>query len=210
MDKIADSEDLGLESIDLEELSRVIGEVLGELDDLPGLVYDDGEDDDEDDEEYKSGTLGEEMKRYQREFRKHAEIIRKELQKKGYRIDTDGRGRDPLRPLQYSAGKKSDSDPEAYRSPSERGHKFGCGCPGCTSFRERIFGEGMGDISLLDIRAGLARPVSSKYESPRKKEPSEYPCGGKLRGFFHGKEGFLKYTFMEMGKSRRLMNYMAL
>lgn len=168
--------------------------------------YDDEEPDAEE-EEYDGFSLSEKVRKYQREFRKYVEIIRKDLGDMGYDIRE---GRTDVKGAEY-AGKKDqerqrDSDSEI--SPWERGHKWGCGCPGCTSFRENFISKEIMDFSIPDGRSSyLMAKETNADKSEHKDDSSQYPCGGKLRGVF--KRGFLKYALADVAKKPGMMNYLA-
>ena len=97
---------------------------------------------------------------------------------------------------------------EAGKSPSERGHKWGCGCPGCTRFRESFARKEMMDFSLPDSRNTLTLPHEPvSYTAEHKEDKCEYPCGGKLRGMFQS--GFLRHALSDVEKGPGLMRYIA-
>ncbi len=216
--------DPGGMDIDLEDLANSIVEIIDDLDagSMSGFVgldeedTDDEEEPDAEEEEYESGTLAEEVKRYQREFRRYIRMIRKGLEDLGY-VSKARRGSG--NGMEYSHGSHGGSkdgarskarDPQDDITPWDRGHKWGCGCPGCTSFREAFLSESVTDFSIPDTRStgpdsGSKEPAS--YDPGHKDNVSDYPCGGKLRGMFKG--GFLKYTLAGVGKKPGMMNYLA-
>jgi hypothetical protein len=205
------------EGIDLEDLAISIGDIIDDIGagGMSGFGRGDEEDADDDDEpdaeeeEYESCTLAEEVKRYQREFRRYIRMIRKGLEDLGYvpkgRQDSGNDG-------EYSkdSAREKVRDPQADINPWDRGHKWGCGCPGCTAFKEDFLSDGMTDFSIPDIRgtaSGSGSKEATNYDPGHKDDRSDYPCGGKLRGMFKG--GFLKYTLAGVGKKPGMMNYLA-
>ena len=200
----------GLWDVDLVELLLTVEGMVDEKGRLPGFFYTDEEDSDPDEEEevedneYDSGRLTEKAKRYQREFRKYVERIRQDLNEMGYGPKEGGKD---ARDAHYSRKQKA-RDPESEISPSERGHKFGCGCRGCSAFRESPFNDGITDFSITDSRKTLSMVREGKsYAREHKESPGDYPCGGKMRGMF--RQGFLKYALSGMDKKPGLMRYMA-
>jgi len=198
-------------SIDMEELVFSLEDILANIAQMSGSVHADEEDnddeeDDDEEEEYSCGTLADKVLRYQKEFRKYIEIIKHDLEDMGYdfkRLQQDKDAR-----YSHKDGQQKLKDPEAEKSPFERGHKFECGCPGCTAFRESFFADVITDFSIPDSRKMIALDVEVKrYASDHKDNPSDYPCGGKLRGMF--KQGSLKYALADIGKDPGMMNHLA-
>ena len=186
----------------MEGFEDTLSEPSGDEEDLDDDAEPDGEE-----EEYNGLSLKEKVRRYQREFSKYIDVIRKDLSDMGYDIHEGG---NPVKEAEY-AGKKEDvarKGTEDDRSPSDRGHKWSCGCPGCTSFRENFMSKEMMDFSIPDGRTSLLRAKdTSAYKSEHKDDSSEYPCGGKLRGMF--RRGFMKYALADVDKNPGLMNYLA-
>ncbi|MBN2330575.1 MAG: hypothetical protein JXC85_02065 [Candidatus Aenigmarchaeota archaeon] len=167
----------------------------------------DEEDPDDEEEEYDRLSLSEKVRKYQREFSRYVDAIRKDLDEIGYGVRT---AKETLKRPDYAGQQRPDVslDPDSEKSPSERGHKWGCGCPGCTKFRENFMSKETVDFSIPDGRTALFRAKDDGvYSSEHKDDASEYPCGGKLRGMF--RHGFLKYSLAGVEKRPGLMRYMA-
>lgn len=173
--------------------------------------YDDYEDEEVEESDYGGDSLADEVSRYQRRFQRYADMIKQDLLEMGYapRQGTEGYAK----PKMLEAGEEAE-----VRSPGSRGHKPGCGCPGCTAFMQKLFKDGpetgfvpdMSDMSLPDIRtAHSARAVKTEQQSRKKQDPGSYPCGGKLRGAFRQHNGFMGYALRDVNKDRSLMNYIA-
>ncbi len=207
MPDIEQKQGSGIEDI-IVLLEKAMGGFDGNLPEHGGDDEDnDEEEPDDEEEEYNGLSLKEKVRRYQRDFSKYVEIIRKDLIDMGYDIRDGG---NPVKDAEYAlkkedAARKADDDD---RSPSERGHKWGCGCPGCTSYRENFMSKEMMDFSIPDGRTSfLHAKDTGTYKSEHKDDSSEYPCGGKLRGMF--RRGFMKYALADVDKNPRLMNYLA-
>jgi len=196
------------ETFDTEQIILAIEEILDDAEDVSGPFHDvEEEDEEEEQEEYANVTLSEKVKRYQRGFRKYVESIKRELEDMGYDFR---RGRGKAKTAEYSDGKELEKlpDHEAQKSPFERGHKWGCGCRGCMSFREGFLPRDIEDSSLPDKRGTLPVRIEVRgYSEKRKQESADYPCGGKLRGLF--RHGFLGYTLDGIEKRNGMMNYLA-
>jgi hypothetical protein len=207
---------------DIEDLLLSLDTIITEIEELTGenlRIYDE-DDEDEEDEEYGAGTLSEEVRKYQREFHRYAEIITRELARLGY--DTEHGGddtkytdnmkiQDPA--LSPSAQKKAEPEQQE-KNPFERGHKWGCGCAGCSAFRVSFYSSGMSfeDLNLPEtVSEGGARTQVTTYTRKRKEDPSDYPCGGRLRGMFSG--GFpgvsLNITLEGLDRRPGIMRYLA-
>lgn len=207
--RMVDGKDFS-ELVDLDSLLLSIKEILEESKTVPRLLYTDEEDSDSEDEEdveegdYDKGRLTDKAKRYQREFGKYVESIRNDLEEMLY--GTNGSGKDgDEKPYDK---KKVTKDPGSDTSPSERGHKFGCGCRGCSSFREKFFSDGITDFSITDGRTSIMmRKDTKSYVRDHRDKAGDYPCGGKMRGMFQ--QGFLKYALSGIQKKPGLMRYMA-
>ncbi len=173
-----------LEEIDimLEELEK-IGEESRNLEADKNVRHDD-EDVDENEEEEYSGPMEKEMKKYQEKFREYVKSIRKNIRIL-YEPEEDA-------PMEKQYSEKGDERNDI-KSPWERGHKLGCGCPGCTRYRE-VHG-----IVLENNHAGIKLHglELSKRERPKNeyKENNARPCGGKHYHFFHGKGADFKRLF---------------
>jgi hypothetical protein len=197
-------------SVDFAKLALALEDILTDIEETPGFFHSDEEDtdepEDEEEEEYSAGTLSDKVRKYQREFGKYVDIIKRDLKDMGYQLKGS---RDPQKRDEYTNkdGRKRLREPGAEKSPFDRGHKFGCGCPGCTAFRRRFF-EDVTDFSIPDSRKTLTRDIESKrYTREHRDSRADYPCGGKLRGMF--KHGFLRYTMGGIEKGPGMMNYLA-
>ena len=165
---------------ELEEIRDVIKEIELEV----SSEYE--EDTGEEDEEYESFD---DLKEYQERFRKYAESIKREL--KNYQP------REEKRNVYTETAKEK----EEIKTPWERGHKLGCGCPGCTKYRENhginleVLNQNS-DLKLLDWRSSRGR----NEKKGEYKEGETKPCGGKFYHFFHGKRAEFKKLFGEYSK----------
>lgn len=201
------------EETEIDDILVSLEEAMERLEESFERAYGDEEDSDDEEEPdaeergYVGLSLSEKVKKHQREFRKYIEVIRKDLREMGYGTQE---GAKAAKDGEY-AGKKADERqraPEAEKDPWERGHKWGCGCPGCTRFRENFLEKEAMDFSIPDGRSALLRTKdTSAYKSEHKDDSSEYPCGGKLRGMF--RNGFMKYALADMDKNPAVMNYLA-
>ena len=90
-------------------------------------------------------------------------------------------------------GKKENqetTEQENDTNPFERGHRWGCGCSACTNFREGFYSSDMSpeDLSLPDtISLEEASRQIKDFVTDHRENANDYPCGGKLRGYFRGK-----------------------
>jgi len=141
---------------------------------------------DEEDEEY-SESVEDELKEYQKKFRKYAESLRKELRNL-YEPKENGNNE-----IVYIEKK---GEKEGIKTPWERGHKLGCGCPGCTKYREFYAIRLETANRNSDLRFPDLRFASKKSEAKREyKESEARPCGGKFHHFFHGNKAEFKKLF---------------
>lgn len=77
-------------------------------------------------------------------------------------------------------------------SPEERGHKWGCGCPGCQRFMN----------TFPDLNPSLLqKDVKGKTIKPVEKDRSAYPCGGRLHAEYHKMLKFTIGSEMDIGYS---------
>ncbi len=164
----------------LEEIEE-IGEIIKDLKFEIPSEYEE-EDREEEDEEYSESI--DDLKEYQEKFRKYAENIKKELRNL-YEPKETARSKD-----MYAERSREE---EKIKTPWERGHKIGCGCPGCTKYRE-FYGINLdmpnqnSDLKFPDLRF-----ASGKNKKMKKYEENEIrPCGGKLYNFFHGERAEFK------------------
>jgi hypothetical protein len=200
--------------IDIERLLDSIDEALGRFDDLFGSGSISGDEEDYDDEEpdaeeeeYDGFTLSERFRKYQREFRKYIEVIKRDLRELAYG-NADGRKSTNREDYAGKGDVERNRDPDLETSPWERGHKWGCGCPACTKFRDHFLASEFTDFSIPDARDSfLMTKETNAYNNEHRDNPGDYPCGGKLRGMF--KNGFLGHALADVGKSPRMMNYLA-
>jgi len=204
---------------DIEDLLLSLDAIIAEIEGLTGenlRIYDE-DDEDEEDEEYGARTLGEEVRKYQREFHRYAEIITGELARLGYVIETSGndtKHADAVRIMEPSAQQNAESEQQE-KNPFERGHKWGCGCAGCSSFRGNFYSSGT-SFEELNVPETVSRNEAGRqvagYTSKRKEDPSEYPCGGKLRGMFSGgfPGGALNITLEGLDRRPGIMRYLAI
>ncbi len=128
------------------------------------------EEDEEKEEEYASF---EDNGEYQQRF----EYSKNKKQKEKYPGIKDNR--------EMESSCKTERKQEDLQSPEERGHKWGCGCPGCQRFM-RTFPEL--DPSLINSVKDGKSPERKNYVE---KDRSSYPCGGRLRNEYHK---MLKFT----------------
>ena len=157
----------------MEELAKI----KGLLDDDAEKSEDGDEDDDEDAEYAESyGDLKEELKRYQEKLKVYEKIIK----------DSISEAYGSAKPETPKAEEKS-KETEIV-SPFDRGHKLGCGCPGCTSYRN-FYGIMLGgdEDSISVLASNTAKKKSQNYE-----EAATRPCGGKMFNHFHGERGGLR------------------
>jgi hypothetical protein len=176
----------------LEAITRALEKASSGL--SSGLKYlkeayeGDSEDDEEDDAEYAEAYGGskEELKKYAEKFREYAREVRRAVEEMyGEKPDSGGER------------KANGDEDQRLKSPAERGHKLGCGCPGCTAYRE-FFGIKLDDKNNphggLDP-SPLAASGKKKKDAGEYRETNSRPCGGRLYHHFHGKHGELKNVF---------------
>jgi hypothetical protein len=177
MDK-TDQEDIGSFAEEFEEIRETLKEMESEF----SGDYE-AREDQEDEEEY-SGSLGDDLKGYQERFRRYAESIKKEI--RDYAPEERSE-------MAYAENRIGEGGIEEVKTPRERGHKLGCGCPGCAKYRE-LHGIDLEAVSqdphlkFPDLRPGSQR--SGKGEEYREME--RRPCGGKHRHLFRGKRAEFK------------------
>jgi hypothetical protein len=171
----------------MELLGRIPFDAKPDADD-DGSENDETETDEEDGEaDYADAYAGgkEELKKYVEKFREYA----KEIKKGSEAVYGEG-GK--------AAGKTRETTEADFgmKSPSERGHKMGCGCPGCSAFRE-FFGI------KLDGEKNLQHGSNSFFQvlKPAERREGKYedtgprPCGGRMYNHFHGDRADLKNVF---------------
>jgi hypothetical protein len=144
---------------------------------------DDDDTEEAEEHEYDGWTLAEEVKRYQKEFQKYAEVIKGHLENTGYQLK---------RPL------KNDKVGEYYKNATQTLPKPEAGK---SAFEFK-------DFSIPDFRKSpFEEEKTEMHRNEHNHDHSDYPCGGKLRGMF--RHGFLKYTLEGINKDRGMMNYLA-
>lgn len=169
--------------MDLEMLSDSFLEEMEKIKDLVEEIsdYQASEEEDEEESEYREvyGGTKEEMKEYQEKFREYVESIKEGLEK----IYRD-----------MEKNKRNEEIEPKMKSPWERGHKLGCGCPGCTAYKE-FYGIKLDENKNYqssqikpDLRLASNKPEKKKYSE----ETDSRPCGGKHYHLFHGGEAELK------------------
>ncbi len=181
--------------ISLEMLSEAF---LKELEKVRQLV-DDSEFEDEpaddengDDSEYSEVYGGDkgDLKKYQEKFMAYAEKLKQAVEQ----LYGEKHAKE-------SANEKTEkATEEQMKTPWERGHKLGCGCPGCSAYREfhgiRLDGKNQGYMGgAMAMRTAEGKKETSKYE-----EASSKPCGGKLYHHFHGERAELRNVFGQQTK----------
>jgi hypothetical protein len=191
-----DAEKLMGEDIELEMLSDSFWKELEKIKELLDEAPEDEEECDEEEAKYgdDAGTK-EELQKYQEKLKVYAERIKDGL-KKVYAGKAGNRN--PQR------SSKAEAAEPAPKNPWERGHKLGCGCAGCTVYRDfygiKLDGkyDGGSDIMTPDLRlAETQREAKRNYAE----ENSPKPCGGRLHNFFHGGRAELKNILGRYTKS---------
>jgi hypothetical protein len=129
------------------------------------------------------GGIKEEIKKYQEKFREYAERIKEGLEGLGKIYTGNGRNTEQTENM----------EPEM-KSPWEKGHKLGCGCPGCTAYRD-FHGinenrNSQNSQTKPDLRlASRPKPAEKKRYG---EETDSRPCGGKHYRLFHGNDAGMK------------------
>jgi hypothetical protein len=169
----------------IEKMMRLIDDFpMDSIDAFEGEA-DDPSDDGEDGPENEYGEsyeeTGEELREYVRKFREYAGSIKNDA---GAIYGSGKR-----------AVKRNEEKPDDFflRSPQERGHKMGCGCPGCGAYRE-FFGIKIGG-ETLPSSASIVKETSMAAKSKdagKYEETGSRPCGGRLFSHFHGERADLK------------------
>lgn len=150
----------------------------------------DDEDDENDESEYAEvyGASKEELKKYTEKFKEYARSIKRGLE------EIYGIGAENAENREKKRDEKTEND-FGIKSPDERGHKMGCGCPGCAAYRE-FYGIKLENKThsaghaFSGFRMNESGKNAEKYE-----EKANRPCGGKLYGHFHGERADLKNVF---------------
>jgi hypothetical protein len=187
-----------LDFADLAEAAEMSLEMLSdsfraELEKIKELLDEATDKDSEEDEEtdYKEayGRVDEEAKKYQEKFSKYAEKLKENLEK--VYNDAIAKETDVKQERREKTAEKS------IKSPWERGHKLGCGCPGCATYREfhGIAPDSNKTIFLIATDFEDAGPALKSKKGKTDKyaeETGSKPCGGKLYNFFHGDRAEMK------------------
>ncbi len=172
--------------MDLEMLSDLFLEELEKIEDiLEGIPGYEGIEEDEEGKEYEEvygdGTK-EELKEYQKKFKKYVERIKDGLEK-------------IYRSTERKVDRKENLEPKM-KSPWERGHKLGCGCPGCTAYRDfhGIKSNDNQNYQSSRIRPDLrlAKNADKSKKNKYNEETDSRPCGGKHYHMFHGNNAGMK------------------
>ena len=152
----------------------------------PGEDEDESGEDGDDEPEYSEtyGASKEELRKYVEKFRDYAKEIKRNAEEiYGAASGNESKKRDE---------KANDS---GMKSPFERGHKMGCGCPGCSAYRE-FYGIKIERKTHFPghafSAAGAARINESGKRNEKYGEKSDRPCGGKLYNHFHGERAGLQ------------------
>ena len=163
---------------ELEKIRQLVDDVEFE-DDLT-------EDDEEEESEYAEvyGDLKDGMKKYHEKFKAYAEELRQAVEQ-AYGGEKHTK--------ESKANEKKERVEEHMKTPWERGHKLGCGCPGCTAYRE-FYGIKLNEGQNYMGGAGAAamKTTEARKEAPKYEETTSKPCKGRLYNFFHGERADLK------------------
>ena len=169
------------ENVDITDLLLFIENLMAEIDDIKNPFADDDDTEEAEEHEYDGWTLADEVKRYQKEFQKYADMIKMYVNNMDY-------GKGLQEKAIYTNVKNEKPDiikPEAGKSAFE--------------FK---------DFSIPDYRKSpFEEEKMEMHRNEHSHDHSDYPCGGKLRGMF--RHGFLKYTLEGINKDRGMMNYLA-
>jgi len=152
-----------------------IGFLIEEFEEIRDSVREMEPEDPEGEEEEEYSESLDDLRGYQERFTKYAEGLERDI-----------------RDLYKAKDERPDHDyreegirKEGVKTPWERGHKLGCGCPGCSAYRE-FHGIELANRQDHDIEFTVPRSASGVRE--RMEEYGEKrPCGGKHYHFFHGK-----------------------
>ncbi|MCX6817486.1 MAG: hypothetical protein NTU57_01360 [Candidatus Aenigmarchaeota archaeon] len=137
----------------------------------------DNKEDDEDEEYAESyGDLKEELKRYHEKLKAYEKIIKEGIS------EAYGSAK-PEAPKKEETSKETE-----IVSPFDRGHKLGCGCPGCSAYRN-FYGIRLGN-DKDDFGNILAAKTTTK-KTQNYEETASRPCGGKMFNHFHGERAGL-------------------
>ncbi len=174
---------------DLEEIKDIIREMefdaTDEEDEREGM--------EEREEEEYSESFENELKEYQEKFREYTKSIKRELRnfykqevKDAKRIETT-----------YAERAERMREKEGIKTPWERGHKLGCGCPGCVKYRKFY---GIEIERIQDPHSSISETLNiastrKEREKVRYTENQRRPCGGRFYLFFHGKRAEFKRLF---------------
>ncbi len=170
--------------IELEAISDLFLKELEKIGDMLEEVSYETEGEDEEGKEYREvyGGAKEDIKEYQEKFKEYVERIKEGLEK----IYMD-----------MERNKENEGIEPKMKSPWERGHKLGCGCPGCTAYRE-FHGIKLNESrnnQNLRMKPDLMLAKNTSEKKKYNEETDSKPCGGRLYNFFHGGEAELKTVF---------------
>lgn len=157
----------------IEELAKI----KGLLDETAEKSKDDKEDDEDAEYAESYGDLKEELKRYHEKLKAYEKIIKENI--------SEAYG--SAKPETPKAEKEIANENDII-SPFDRGHKLGCGCPGCNAYRD-FYGIMMGNDKddFISILAAKTTTRKANYE-----ETATRPCGGKMFNHFHGERAGLR------------------
>ena len=157
----------------LEELAKI----KGLLDETAEKSKDDKEDDDADEEYAESyGDLKDTLKQYHEKLKAYEKIIKENIS------EAYGDAKPEAPKAEKEIAKEND-----IISPFDRGHKLGCGCPGCSAYRD-FYGIRLDGVKdALSILASKTAAKKTHYE-----ETATRPCGGKMYNHFHGERAGLR------------------
>jgi hypothetical protein len=179
------------DEIDLEMLSDSFREELARIKEMMDDDSDseDEEESDEEESDYKEayGGMNSEMKKYHEKLKKYAENLKENLRQ----VYADGENENGRKT------EKNKENDEMMKSPLERGHKMGCGCPGCSAYRE-FFGikiEGKNNLHFRPDTAPDMGLAAKKKDINKYEEKNSRPCGGRMYNLFHGERAQLKNVF---------------
>jgi hypothetical protein len=169
---------------ELEKIKDMLDDLVDE-DSGDGNSGYEGIEEDEDESEYEEVYGGREkgIKEYQEKFREYVERIKEGLEKV-YR--------------DVGKNKKNEGAEPEMKSPWERGHKLGCGCPGCTAYRDFHgikLNENQNNQNYQssqirpDLKLARNKSKTNKYVE---QETDSRPCGGKHYHLFHGDNAGMK------------------
>jgi hypothetical protein len=138
------------------------------------------------------GDIKKEMKKYHERLKAYEKTI-----KEGIETYADNAAKD-AKTTERNESTKNELD---MKNPWERGHKLGCGCPGCTAYRDFY---GIRLESTTHASWEISAKTNGSKRTEKYEESGQRPCGGRMFNHFHGERVDLKNV---LGNYTRRFNF---